>query len=261
MCRSFSAPSQPPPPAGGLLHPGPQRLDHQHVRQPRQHRLAARTQLLGLGGHESQRLVHPLRVRRAPRLDVQHTGQQRDEVARGGLLEADRAAHHLRGLAARAVPDRLVTPTAHLARDVEEVHGRHARGAGEPVALGGGTGTGAARHQHEIAQLQQACRLAGYIQPAPPRRHHVEEQAAGQGRQPQGPGRREVRAAVEDAFHAQALQRFGQRVGLAPEIGNVHGGTVRRGCPHVQTFWTFEHETRTHRHGSFGVRQRHWFHG
>ena len=115
MRGSCRAPSQPVWPVRVAGDPRADGLDDQDVRQPRDHRLAARPQLPPLGGDEPERAVHPLVLgRRRPRrpLDDDRAGQQRHQVAGRRVPEADGAAHDARG-----------RPTAAVAQDRVAVAG------------------------------------------------------------------------------------------------------------------------------------------
>ena len=134
---------------GGWIarNPGSDGLDDQDVCEPRDDGLAARTQLLGLDRHQSQRALDPLRLGRAPGVEGDHSGQQGDQSISGRMVESNHAADDGRRRASPTVAQDLV-PIAHLfAWQVEELRGSHSRFARQPVA-------GAVRHEREIAGLQ-----------------------------------------------------------------------------------------------------------
>ena len=130
------------------LDPGADRLDHQDVAEARDHRLAAGPQLAGLGGHQPQHALHPFQPGRAGRLDVDRAGQDLDQVARRGVLEAHGSADQAGRRAAPAVAEDLVAVADVLALEVEDPGRRSARFAAKDVAL-------AVRHEREISELDR----------------------------------------------------------------------------------------------------------
>ena len=76
--------------------------------------------LLRLGSDQRERPVHRHDVRRARGVEVDDLGQQRHQVARGGMIEAHRAAHHRGGRAATPVVEHLVAVGDLLAGKVED---------------------------------------------------------------------------------------------------------------------------------------------
>ena len=65
---------------GILRDPGADRLDHEDVGEAGDDRFPARAQLTRFGGHEAQRSLEPVRLGRAPRLDLDPARTRRDQV-------------------------------------------------------------------------------------------------------------------------------------------------------------------------------------
>ena len=67
--------TEPSGPGGWILRdPGSDRLNHQDVRETRDDGLATWTRLPGFDGHQAQRALNPLQLRRAPRVNADTFG-------------------------------------------------------------------------------------------------------------------------------------------------------------------------------------------
>lgn len=105
------------------------------VRQPCDHRLAAGPPFAGLGGHQAQRALYPLRLGRAPCLDTDHARQEFNELLGRRIVEADGTAHEIGRLSAPAVAENLVALADLLAGNPEELRRRASPGVRNPMPL------------------------------------------------------------------------------------------------------------------------------
>jgi hypothetical protein len=96
-----------------------------HVGQAGDHRLAAGPEGPGLGRHQPEDPLHPAGAGLVGGLDVEQWGQDADQVAGHGMVEADRAADQGRGRAA-AVAEDLVAVAGMLQLQLQDP------GAGTP---------------------------------------------------------------------------------------------------------------------------------
>ena len=151
------------------LDPRPDGLDQEDVGQAGDDGFAARAHRPRLGCHEVQGTVHPLRLRRADRLDDDRAWQEPDQLPRGWVVEAnDRAQQACRG-AVTALTQHFVLLAQVLLRHVEQRDTWRTRLAGQAMSI-------AVRHERKIARMQNAWFEARDVEPALTPRHDVEHQ-------------------------------------------------------------------------------------
>ena len=102
---------------------------------------------LRLGGHQPERALHPVRARRVDASTWMSARQDLDEVVRGRVIEAHRAADQRGRRAALAVAEDLVALADLLAVEFQDVRRGRAGLAAQDVAL-------AVRDEREVAGLQ-----------------------------------------------------------------------------------------------------------
>ena len=195
--------------------PGADRLDDEDVGEPGDHGLAARPRVTRLGGDQPQRALHRF-VLGSAGLDPDHVGKRRDEVARGGVVEADGAADEPSLRPAAAVAQDLVALGDLLAIDLEDAGRRRPGLASQPVAGAVGDQRHLATPEHEpVAGLELELEAA--------RGDDVEPEVRGKRRQRHPPRGGELGAAVEGAAHPQALERVAERIDRGRGLVEVHG--------------------------------------
>jgi hypothetical protein len=132
----------------GGFDPGPNRLDHEDVGEPRDDRLAAGAELARLDCHQPQRALHPGRAVGVGCLDEDRRREDPDQVEGTGMVEPHGAADHRRRRAAgHAVAQDLVAVARALEVELEDVRDGDVGLAAQPVPV-------AVRHEREIAGLQ-----------------------------------------------------------------------------------------------------------
>ncbi len=134
-------------------------LDRQDVGEPREHRLAAGPQRLGLARQEAQGLVQPLVLAVVPDIDAQERRQRVDQPFAERLVEADHHADQSGQRSAATVTQQLVAWTDALHRQVEEIARRGPGRADQAVPE-------TVRHQREAARGPEFRRVAVGLEPA-----------------------------------------------------------------------------------------------
>ena len=155
-------------------------------------------------------------LRCVPRIDADHPRQQADEVLRRRVIEAHDTADHRRRGPAASVPQDLVAVADELARRDRRVSPPARRRALEqPMA-----------RRHAGTSASSPGRSRRRVAPSTSSQHwpdgdDVKHQAVRERRQLEAPRRGELRPAVEDAAHAQEVQRFAERVHRLPRISHA----------------------------------------
>src|SRR5205814_259770 len=160
------------------------------------------------------------------------------------MVEADRAADEMGGLAAPAVAEDLVAIADAPVREIVDARRPRSGLAHEAMPL-------PVRHQHQVAGLELAPPRSRYLEPAPAGSQHVEGEASLDLGKLKPPGRRQLRRAVRGARHAQEVQRFTER---------VHAPGLAGGSAIVHQTGTDEHERATNEHGASYIGRRYWTH-
>ena len=135
-------------------------------------------------------------------------------MMRGRVIEPNDTADHGRRCPSSSMSEDLVPVADELTRQIEEFRGRSTSVADQPVSL-------AMRDQREIPGSQKLGIRAFDLEQALTGRYDVEHHAVLERRQFQPPRRGEFGSAVEEAAHAQEVQRFAERVHRAPYVAHI----------------------------------------
>ena len=225
ICGSCSAPSQPVRAAGSRLDPRADRLDHEDVGEPGDHRLAAGPQLARLGGHQRAACSasSPLAGRRPPTWMT--GGRISTRLRAAGWSKRTAPQISVRRRAAAAVAEDLVAvarPARARGRGCPAPARRARCAATWPAPCGtSARSPGCSQRACAVVDLEQAAAGGDDVEP----------QVAGHRRQRQAPRRGELRAAVEGAVHPQEVQRLAERVRPAARGRGVPCARVLHGRP------------------------------
>ena len=173
---------------------------------------STRSQFPGFTGDKAKRTLQPASLIIAPGVDLQHSGQQRDQLLARHMVEADNTAGQVGEFTRAAVTHDLVSIADLLDRYIEQRYHRAVRAATDTVAVAVG-------NECQAALLQQARFFAFNFEPAVTACDDMKHHVALKGRHIYTPGCGQLGSAVKRTGKFQQVQCFAERVGELRDSG------------------------------------------